>query len=179
MYSKSTGGFYDPDIHGAPKLTIVDPSWQHPMVKVPDPTWTPPADDPGATAPLIDVPDPAVTAPTITIPNPACQIPSDAVEITADEHAALLAAQASGKEIKGDKDGKPVAVDPPPPTPSQMNAAIKAQLAELDGKSVRALHEAVLALAASGTALPADTVKRLQDIQDQKAALRAKFEATP
>ncbi len=55
------------------------------------------------------------------------------------------------------------------------NETIKAQLAELDGKSVRALHEAVLALAASGAALPADTTKRLQDLETQKQALRAKL----
>ncbi|WP_137008196.1 phage tail protein [Aquitalea aquatilis] len=102
-------------------------------------------------------------------------IPEDAVEITADEHAALLEAQAGGKVIQADSNGNPVAVDPPPPTSEQTNAAIKAQLAELDGKSVRALHEAVLALAASGAALPADTTKRLQDLETQKQALRAKL----
>ena len=67
----------------------------------------------------------------------------------------------------------------PPKTQAQLaaenNDPIKAQLAELDGKSVRALHEAVLALAASGTALPADTVKRLTDLEGQKEALRAKL----
>lgn len=39
------------------------------------------------------------------------QIPADAVEITAAEHAALLAAQASGKAIIADMAGKPIAVD--------------------------------------------------------------------
>lgn len=54
-------------------------------------------------------------------------IPSDAVEITADEHAALLDAQSQGKIIKSDKDGKPVAVDPPKPTATQIWDAIKAK----------------------------------------------------
>lgn len=40
-------------------------------------------------------------------------IPADAVEITAEEHAALLA---GGKRIEPDVNGYPVAVDPPPPT---------------------------------------------------------------
>lgn len=40
-------------------------------------------------------------------------IPADAVEITADRHAALMAAQASGKAITADADGFPIASDPP------------------------------------------------------------------
>lgn len=38
-------------------------------------------------------------------------IPADAVRITRAEHAALLAAQATGKEITSDAKGKPVAVE--------------------------------------------------------------------
>ena len=60
-------------------------------------------------------------------------------------------------------------------TDATNNAQIKAQLSELDSKSVRALHEAVLSLAASGVSLPADTTKRLQDLETQKQALRAKL----
>lgn len=59
------------------------------------------------------------------------------------------------------------------------NAEIKAQLAELDSRSIRTLHEAILALAAAGAALPPDTLQRLQAIEDEKAALRAKLEVTP
>lgn len=54
-------------------------------------------------------------------------IPADAVEISADEHAALLAAQSSGKVIQADKDGKPVAVDPPKPTSEQVLERIKSE----------------------------------------------------
>ncbi|HHK5462927.1 TPA: phage tail protein, partial [Pseudomonas aeruginosa] len=43
-------------------------------------------------------------------------IPDDAVEITADEHADLLAAQARGKRIAVGKDGRPILLDPPAPT---------------------------------------------------------------
>lgn len=39
-------------------------------------------------------------------------IPSDAVEITASEHAALLAAQSAGKMIVASADGSPISVDP-------------------------------------------------------------------
>lgn len=56
FYSKTTGGFYDSEIHGE-------------------------------------------------------SIPSDAVEISKEEHASLLAAQSAGKVIVADKKGKPKAVD--------------------------------------------------------------------
>lgn len=49
-------------------------------------------------------------------------IPSDAKEISADEHAALMLAQSQGKRIEPDDNGNPVAQDPPPPTPLQIEA---------------------------------------------------------
>lgn len=54
-------------------------------------------------------------------------IPADAVEITTDEHQALLAAQSGGKIIASDADGKPVAVDPPPPTTAERATTMRAQ----------------------------------------------------
>lgn len=47
-------------------------------------------------------------------------IPDDAVEITADEHAALLVAQARGKRIAAGKDGRPILLDPPAPTRDEL-----------------------------------------------------------
>ena len=44
-------------------------------------------------------------------------IPADAVEITGEEHKALLEGQSQGKIIAADKNGKPVLVDPPLPDP--------------------------------------------------------------
>ena len=49
-------------------------------------------------------------------------IPADAVEITIEEHAALLEGQSQGKLIQADANGRPVLVDPPPPTPEQIIA---------------------------------------------------------
>ena len=54
-------------------------------------------------------------------------IPADAVEITSEQHAALLAAQSSGKVIQADQSGKPVAVDPPKPTAAEIWERIKAE----------------------------------------------------
>lgn len=65
FYAKSTGGFYDVDIHGN-------------------------------------------------------NIPQDAVEITNEEHTALLEGQSQGKVIVADKDGYPVLQDPPPPSLDQV-----------------------------------------------------------
>ena len=59
-------------------------------------------------------------------------IPADAVEITVEQHAALLGAQANGKRIGADEGGNPVAIDPPAPTYEQivvgLTAAIQAHL---------------------------------------------------
>lgn len=45
-------------------------------------------------------------------------IPADAVEITDEEHAALLVGQAGGKRIVADENGYPILVDPPAPEPA-------------------------------------------------------------
>lgn len=88
-FSASTGGFYDPDIHGS-------------------------------------------------------NIPVDAVEITAEDYAALLDAQSQGKIIKANSKGKPVAADPPLPSG---NDAIKSQIAALEGTvTARRIREAVLGI---------------------------------
>lgn len=72
FYSKSTGGFYDREIHGN-------------------------------------------------------NIPADAVEITAEQHAALIEGQSQGKRIVADEVGHPVLADPPPPTDDDLAAVIRAE----------------------------------------------------
>lgn len=44
-------------------------------------------------------------------------IPADAVEITAEQHAALLTGQSEGKRIVADANGYPILVDPQLPDP--------------------------------------------------------------
>lgn len=51
-------------------------------------------------------------------------IPADAVEITKEEHAALLAGQSEGKIIAADSSGRPVLQGPPPPTMPEIVAGI-------------------------------------------------------
>lgn len=52
-------------------------------------------------------------------------IPADAVEITAADHAALMAAQAEGLVIVADVDGRPVAMAPPPPSVDVLLSALR------------------------------------------------------
>ena len=89
-------------------------------------------------------------------------IPTDAVEITAEEHAALLEGQSQGKIIYADKNGKPVLKDPPPPTAeelqAQANAEARAYLASTDWYVVRK--------AETGTEIPADILAKRQAARD-------------
>ena len=54
------------------------------------------------------------------------QIPQDAVQITAQERADLLAQQAQGKRIVAGDQNRPVVVDPPAPTADQVRASLSA-----------------------------------------------------
>ncbi|WP_315383483.1 tail fiber assembly protein [Microvirgula aerodenitrificans] len=72
FYSKSTGGFYDVEIHGD-------------------------------------------------------AIPADAVEITIDEHTALLAGQSTGQRIEADEHGRPVLRDTPAPDDNALADAARAR----------------------------------------------------
>ena len=56
-------------------------------------------------------------------------IPADAVEITAEEHQALLEGQSQGKLIVADENGYPTLQDPPPLT---LDEAKVAKLAEIN-----------------------------------------------
>jgi len=55
-------------------------------------------------------------------------IPAGAVEITAEEHVALLEGQSSGKRIVADAEGRPVLADPPAPTLDELKAAKNAEI---------------------------------------------------
>ena len=54
-------------------------------------------------------------------------IPPDAVEITKQQHAALLQGQSEGKVITADENGYPVLVDPPQPTADQLADTARAK----------------------------------------------------
>ena len=60
-------------------------------------------------------------------------IPSDAVEITAEQHAQLLADQSAGASIQPDENGYPVAVFPSPPAIETIKAAAAAAIDQAAG----------------------------------------------
>ena len=69
-------------------------------------------------------------------------IPPDAVEITAEQHSALLEGQSYGKIISADENGYPILVDPSPPSESDL---AKKQIAEIEASITdRRLREAML-----------------------------------
>lgn len=89
-------------------------------------------------------------------------IPKGAVEIDAEQHAALLAAQADGKIIAADTRGAPVAIDRPEPTADELLAAVRrkrdALLAASDWVVTRAVE--------TGTPVPAEWSEYRQALRD-------------
>lgn len=146
--SKSTRGFYDSTIHGARLTTIQDPVWVRPktdiVVQSGESAWvgdelvTNTGDEPIT---LRAVPDMSAIPDMLEVVNPACLIPADAVEITSERHAALLAGESGGKIIAWGDDGFPVLIDPPPLTPEDAAAIERvwrdANLAATDGVVTR------------------------------------------
>jgi hypothetical protein len=57
-------------------------------------------------------------------------IPADAVEITADEHAALINGQSNGKRIVSDESGKPYLADPAPLSDAELLDKHQAEASE-------------------------------------------------
>ena len=54
-------------------------------------------------------------------------MPDDAVEISTEQHAALLQGQSEGKVIAADENGYPILQDPPTPTTDQMANTARAE----------------------------------------------------
>lgn len=127
------------------------------------------------------------------VANPNCKIPLDAVEITAEAHAALLEGQAAGKVIGADAQGWPMLKDPP----AIAFALLKAQelanfradrekmLNRLAGIGMAAQVGGDIALAAAVAAfrqglldLPGHTtVTAATDIEGLRLALKTRYSA--
>lgn len=123
--------------------------------------------------------------------NPGCKIPPDAVEITAAEHAALLAGESAGKVIAANPQGKPVLQDRPAPTFAQSKLAEFTTFRSDRGKMLDCLSgmagrfaragDAASALACDVLAqglldLPAHpAVAAAQDVATLRAAMKTRY----
>ena len=86
-------------------------------------------------------------------------IPDDAVEITTEEHHALLEGQTQGKRIVADANGFPVLTDPEPIDPQiQINAEARAYLDSTDWYVIR--HQE------TGQEIPAEILAKRQEARD-------------
>lgn len=72
-------------------------------------------------------------------------IPADAVEITDEDHAALIAGQSQGQIIVADAGGFPMLADPPPPEPIQPTVVTmrQARLALLGAGLLTQVNDAI------------------------------------
>lgn len=90
-------------------------------------------------------------------------IPADAVEITAEEHAALLEGQSQGKRIVADENGFPMLVDPPAPNEEELqvikNQEARAYLSSTDWYVIR--HQE------TGVAIPEEIAIKRQEAREQ------------
>jgi hypothetical protein len=117
----------DMDAH-APMVELVDGTAKAPLIDVPD-------ED--AEQPMLDEPDLAAEHPLIEVPNPDCMLPpeADLVEITPEEHVALLEQQSQGYEIKPGPDGRPI-LEPRTPAPADAQKTLEgAAQAHLDAQA--------------------------------------------
>lgn len=73
-------------------------------------------------------------------------LPADAVEITPEEHEALLLGRQNGKIITADADGRPVLSDPPPPTAEEILIANQATQSTLLATASQAMTPLLLSL---------------------------------
>ena len=97
------------------------------------------------------------------------------IEVDDDTHMAIIdKANNEGKIIKGDKDGNPILVDPPPPTDEEVN---KQRVAEL-GIYLRETDWYVIRYADTGTPVPDDIKAKRQQAREEISALREFFDTT-
>ncbi len=94
-------------------------------------------------------------------------IPTDAVALTAEAHAALLDAQSQGATIQPDANGTPIAVYPPAPTPAALLTAAKATASAQAEAAVSTIRRAFV------TDLPGQEMIYLAKEAEARACLAA------
>ena len=104
-YSATERAFLFSDVHGEKTVMIRDPNWDYPLKEVPDPDWVGDDED---DRPMIEVPDTSAECPLVEALNP--RFPSDAVEVSEADYAALMKAQDEYSTIEPDAESYPRAV---------------------------------------------------------------------
>lgn len=89
-------------------------------------------------------------------------IPDGALPLSDEQYQELLVGQEQGKCITTAEDGSPELIDP---VPAKSAATVKAKLARIDSQKIRALTDFILT----------GDKTRLQELEDQAAALRAEL----
>lgn len=138
-FSPTDLGYYHSSIHGERTILVPDPDATPVMLQVPDP------DNEGE---LLEAPAPADQQPHKWVPNPACKIPADAVEITPELHAYLLANASQRMQLRADANGQPTLVDVLAAAPekhlamllSQIDQAADQARAQVAGDALRAVE---------------------------------------
>lgn len=122
FWSATTGGFYHERVHGTRQVSVIDEVASAAAFESAA-ALDAAAYDEAAAAATEEHPAPgreqfhrhvtdASNSPVMKlVSNPDCRLPLDAVSIPVELHAALIEAQASGKDIAADATGMPVAVD--------------------------------------------------------------------
>jgi hypothetical protein len=139
-FSPSTLGFYSDALHGPRDLSVPDPNWTRPTVQ----TTTEVDGQPVTT----ETPDMSAQAPMVSVANPACHTPLDAVAITDDVYAAMVAAQSAGQVVVAGAGGQPTAAAAPPLSTadqwSAMQLQAKGALTESDITILRCMEHGVV-----------------------------------
>lgn len=127
---------------------------------------------------LLNVQDPSVPDGLATVPNPDCRIPADAVEISDDNYAALLAAQTDGQVIQSNKKGEPVAAKRPEPAFAEVRAEYLGSVRAARREVLLTLPGLWMAATADGDKTAASAIiaarKALLDITDRPEVVAAK-----
>lgn len=168
-FDAETAGFYHSDIHGPRRISIADPAWVRPLITVelqPGQSYDTGASVVENTAEAVmaleSVPDWTAQPDMIEVDNPDCLIPSGAVEISAEEHAALLEGQASGKRIVAGADGLPELADQPTPSIDDLAVSARAKRDYL----LSTCDWVVIKSQEAGTAVPDDWRAYRQTLRD-------------